>query len=121
MSKPIDQLRKDFLITVLKEWNTPDTYDKQYLEVPKTAGVYCIVVKYDPDERPVRKEILYIGCSGNLRRRWNGHEVIRNIRTSYPSASIQFYFKIVEREYEEEEAMLITVYQPLLNRVRKFK
>lgn len=120
MSKAKDLLRKEFMQVVLQEWNTPDTYDATYKAPPKAAGIYCIIVTFEPDYFS-HIELLYIGCSANLSRRESNHEVIRNIKASYPSAHMQFYFKEIKKDFEQVEQALITEYQPLLNRVRKFK
>lgn len=70
------------------DWNTENTYDKNYKEIPSSSGVYLIVgVNFYPFDR----KIIYVGSSKNLKQRNNGHSVINKYKSNYDH--IQFYFK----------------------------
>lgn len=119
--KRVDVLRDEFMEKIIVEWHTPHTYDSNYRAAPKFPGVYCLIMWRDLSyAKKTARELIYIGASKNLSQRNKTHEVIENVYASYPSSFIQFYFKETLHCWEEEKE-LIRMYQPLLNRVRKFK
>lgn len=94
--------------------NTPNTYDRNFKEVPKKSGVYFFVAPYYHDYVSLiggseYYEIIYIGSSKNLFNRYNNHELRRkNI------FDLKFYF-IESENYYEDEIKLIKYFQPIYN------
>lgn len=97
-----------------KKWNTPNSYDTNFMYPPKTSGVYLLVV---PDFDPINKEyiysIKYVGSAKNLKQRYDRHEVMRFLRNQ--EIYVQFYFIEVEN-YRDYEKSLIKSIQPQYNK-----
>lgn len=79
-------------------------------KVNHEPGVYVILAKVGSDS--LRYETLYIGCSKNLRRRLNNHEVVK--RYSGSTFSIRIHF-LYTKQYRDYEIALIERYNPLVN------
>lgn len=109
MTAPAFQFyEKEFFIKE-KDWKTPNTYDKNFSELPKSSGVYLVVAV---SFIPFSKEIIYVGSSRNLHKRHLNHEVVRRVKSDYDH--IQIYFQSTENEIEFEK-FLIKKIQPSLN------
>lgn len=98
------------LLTV--DWYTPNTYDSNYRYPTEKSGVYLIVDPHIFEPNPF-DEILYVGSSSNILKRYNSHEVLRKIKKV--RRYVQFYFKELEN-YIEEEYKLIRLIQPKFNK-----
>jgi len=93
-----------------KEWHTENTYNDNFLPTPSKKGVYLIVgVVFTPE---LRKEIIYIGSSSNLKQRSKNHEVIKSNHSLYDH--IQFYFKECSNILDFEKYLIKKV-QPKYN------
>jgi excinuclease UvrABC nuclease subunit len=94
------------------DWRTPNTYGGNFKEPTDKAGVY-LLVKPDISEQGVSFEIMYVGSSENLAKRYCGHEVLRFLTETY--GIIHFYFK-EDSEYLSTEKKLIKRIQPKYNK-----
>lgn len=110
--------RRKFLGYIKTSWLSPDD-DVNYSIPPMGPGVYCLEIFWDiwhhADKRP--QDIIYVGSSSNLYNRSTAHEIIKNIRKSYPDSFVRFWFKPTAH-FKRAEKRLIEKLQPLLNRVR---
>lgn len=88
------------------DWNTPNTYDTNFEYPVNRPGVYLLVNPFN------YYEILYVGSSKNLQKRYNTHEVIRKLKKVY--GYVQFYFKY-KKNYIGAEKGLIKKIQPKYN------
>ena len=96
------------------EWLTPNCYNNNYCLPTKRPGVYIFAVPtVDCVNIKVDYEILYVGSSNNIHRRFNGHEIKRYLQDHYEV--INFYFQEVEN-YREVEKVLIKALQPKYNK-----
>lgn len=117
----IEYYRIKFLGYIKLKWESPDD-DVNYALPPRGPGVYCLEIIWDiwhnDDVRP--QDILYVGSSVNLFNRSTAHEIIKNIKLSYPNCYVRFWFKPTD-QFKGAEKRLIEKLQPLLNRVRNIK
>lgn len=117
-SKSINMNTKVYDID-LSSWFTPNTYDSNYRYPTEKSGVYLII---DPHifelPNPPYDEILYVGSTTNILKRYNSHEVLRKIKKE--RRYVQFYFKEVEN-FLEEEYRLIHIIQPPFNKQGKLR
>lgn len=99
-----------------EEWNTPNTYNFNFKQPPNKSGVYLLVkaeILTGHKSRYVKHEILYVGSSRNLKKRYNSHEVLNMLQKQHDY--IQFYFKEVDNHFEIEKE-LIKLIQPKYNK-----
>lgn len=97
----------------LTKWSTPNTYDTNFSCVPGEPGVYLIVwPQVNHESKSLDDEILYVGSSKNLIKRYERHEVIRLLRNMY--GYVQFYFRVTA-DYKKEEIDLIKKIKPRFN------
>ena len=87
-------------------WYTPNTYSRNYREVPNSPGVYLLVFRY----KDIRRgnffyKIMYVGSSKNLNQRYSRHEVLRVLNTVY-NGNIAFYFKPTPNYIEVEKNLI---------------
>jgi excinuclease UvrABC nuclease subunit len=97
------------------EWKTPNTYGNNFSSVPKTCGVYLLVVFNNLLEKKnlqIEPTILYVGSSINLQQRREKHEVKRHLQKLYDY--IYFYFKETDN-YKNYEIELIKNIHPKFN------
>ena len=97
-------------LTGKSEWFTENTYNINFKKTPNKSGVYFLV---GINFIPITKEIIYVGSSKNLKKRYMNHEVIRNESSNYDF--IKFYF-IECDDFLTEEKKLIKKIQPKLNK-----
>lgn len=90
-------------------WTTPNTYYQNFKPVPKKSGVYLLVAYRESSSDG---EIVYIGSSKNLSKRYSNHEVINKLEKSY--WHVRFYFEECEN-YLEREKQLIKSIHPKYN------
>lgn len=95
------------------DWETPNTYDRNFRTPPTTSGVYLITVLHIDSKNRGTYEIVYVGSAKNLLQRYGKHEVLRIVRED--NQCVQFYFKEVEN-YREVEKNLIRIIQPKYNK-----
>lgn len=93
-----------------ENWKTPNSYDKDFEDPPVACGIYVIVL---PDFKTLDREILYVGCSRNLKQRYEKHNTLSILREVY--GYVQFYF-IETDNYIEDEIDLITQARPKFNK-----
>lgn len=94
------------------DWKCCNTYDTNYSASPPSSGIYMIVLP-KIHETTVQYDILYVGSTKNLLKRYNKHEVYRILTTIY--GYVQFYFK-EENHFYEKEKYLIGLIQPKYNK-----
>lgn len=105
----------------LKEWDTPNTYDRQYRALPETGGVYLLALReflFNSTGIVVKQTISYVGSSGSLSERCNNHPVKNKILSNHKvsvGADVACYFKVCDN-YKEEEKRLIKLTQARYNR-----
>ena len=105
----------------LKEWSTPNTYDSQYKRLPKTKGVYFLVLREifnQPTGMDFKQTILYVGSSKNLSQRCTNHPVIKKILSDYAGDNcldVVCYFKTCNNILNKERR-LIKLTQPRYNK-----
>lgn len=98
---------------IFEEWLTPDTYGSNFSDFPKKAGVYIVVYPGDLKHFGDRNyQILYVGSSGNIRKRLRCRNDLKIIRIVY--GYVQVFFKICSN-YRALEARLIKELQPRFN------
>lgn len=94
------------------EWFTPNTYNRNFKCPPKKSGVY-LLVKPIFDLNKANFQILYVGSTSCLEKRYKNHEVLRKLQIEHDY--IQFYFKETEN-YIDLEKGLIKKIQPKYNK-----
>lgn len=93
-------------------WKTPDTYSSEYEQVPSSAGVYLFLLY--TDEFFHRAQVAYVGMSVDLRRRWNGHEILAQLEEA--GCWTQRWFKAVRpADLRKIEASYIVKFNPPWN------
>lgn len=106
----ITRLNFDFDVD---EWHTEDTYNNNFKVIPEAPGVYMIVgIDMSDNRREVIQEIVYIGCSANLKSRLNTHPVLRVAKAYHWFVPV--YFKECDN-YLEVEKELIKKHNPRIN------
>lgn len=110
-------IKKTFEFNPL-EWNTPNTYNKNYKYPTEKPGVYLLVnaqiIRINEEGcNDIYYNILYVGSAKNLNVRYNRHEVLRLLKNFYDN--IQFFF-MEEINYREVEKELIKIIQPKYNK-----
>jgi excinuclease UvrABC nuclease subunit len=94
-------------------WRTADTYDRDFKPTPEVCGVYFILASDFVYLKPKTiQQIIYVGCSSNLKKRYTNHPVIKNNYRKY--SCLQFYF-MPDNDYKKSEIALIKKIRPLLN------
>lgn len=104
-------MSKDAFVFNPNDWFTPNTYNTNFRELPKSKGVY-LLVSTTFGEKECFYEVLYVGSSKNLINRYKNHEVKRELQEIYDY--IQFYFKEVENHFEVEKSLIKQI-QPEYN------
>lgn len=95
------------------EWKTPNTWGNNFDFPPNKPGIYMIVKPIvDVKNLTVSFDILYVGSSRNLHKRYSNHEVLDKAKDEY--GYVQFYFIEKENHFEEEKK-LIKIFQPKYN------
>jgi len=80
-------------VFIENEWKSPDDLGNSCANPPSVPGVYFIATgKYNPQDGKAYWHILYVGSSKNLRKRYNTHEVLSEIRTTCLRKGIKPYF-----------------------------
>lgn len=101
-------------------FSTPNTYDQCYKPIPEEPGVYLICdrrVNYDAEkENRITQEIVYVGSAINLKKRTDGHELARFLRST--GADVTFWFYECE-DYKQFEKYLIRFINPKYNKQHK--
>lgn len=90
----------------IKQWRSPNSYGNSFESPPNSPGVY-ILASINLSTRIPKCEILYIGSSRNLLRRYKNHEVIKALNERY--GFVKFYFLETESFYEEERRLIRTI------------
>jgi hypothetical protein len=75
-------------LTGKSDWFTENTYDLNFKKTPNKSGVYLLV---GINFMPITKNIIYVGSSKNLQKRYMNHEVVRKELLNYDF--IKFYFR----------------------------
>lgn len=100
------------------EWFTANPYSSNSKELPQSPGVYLLVEHFYKDRKLIGQEVLYVGSSKCLSKRYNQHnnfiQKLRNI-TLESCNCVNFYFKEFEN-YREVEKILIKVTQAKYNK-----
>lgn len=93
-------------------WRTPDTYGLEYKPVPAAPGVYLFLIYTDEFFR--KAQVGYVGMSIDIRRRWNGHEILAQMENA--GRWTQRWFKPVSAsELRQTEASYIVKFNPPWN------
>lgn len=88
------------------EWFTPKTYDSNYKYPPQTPGVYLWVnLIFNHKKNAIDYEILYVGSTNNLARRYLHHEKRSVFRQLYGN-NLRFYFQENDDYYETEKRLI---------------
>jgi len=74
--------------------------------LPKSSGIYWVFSMYD--------ELLYIGSSKNINRRWKNHHILKGLQEQYKGFHICCDL-IDEDKIHQEEKELIKKHNPRLN------
>jgi len=109
-------MSKITLDTILIEWKSPNTYSNNFSPPTSKSGVYAIAMfkpTFNQNKR-LKKEIVYIGCSVNLLVRLKSHEVIKVLRAMFDGFYISVHFKECDN-YKSLEKQLIGKFQPRIN------
>lgn len=77
-------------------------------KLPKIPGIY-FVLNND-------KELLYIGTTCNLKRRWKSHHLKKDLIDNKWYLVIKFYITKPFDTFEQEESFLIALLRPPLNK-----
>jgi len=111
-------MRFDWEHEILHKWTNPNARYCEFIDLPETEGVYCILRTFDDESQPKHLgiELLYIGRSDNLKDRITAHEVFRYMKEFYGHASI--YFKELS-ESQSIEKKLINTIKPKFNKQYK--
>ena len=105
-------------IKKFKNWKTPNSYDKDYGEIPYSSGVYIITTPiyeftYDGNVIRIGQDILYIGQTQSLKKRYTGHNYLSILRIVY--GYVQFYYKERKTDLGMVEKQMIEEYKPKFN------
>ena len=99
------------------KWFNPRSMGNDCKCVPEKSGVYmiigCDLDSMEKNYRGYRKEVLYVGCSKNLKMRYISHEVLNILRQVYEY--VMFYFRET-KDYKENEIKLIKLHKPRFNK-----
>ena len=101
-------------------WLSPDTYGKDFATAGDFSAVYLFMqVDFDLMEgRDYRQEIVYVGMSTNLERRWATHQTLRKIRAE--GFWVRRMFKPTPRDLlRVEERRYIQKFRPRWNIIGK--
>lgn len=90
-------------------WDSPNRYS--YKEPAECSGVY-IIAKPGIIEGKLLYQILYVGCSKNVKNRYLGHKLWHDLKKS--EGYIKFFFKECS-DYKSREKELIKDLQPKHN------
>lgn len=90
-----------------QDWHTPNTYDGNYKAVPSCCGVYLLAIFQLFSPGIPKGQIVYVGSSKNLAKRYNNHEVIRKLEEK--DHYVRFYFKPCENFIEEEKSLIKSI------------
>lgn len=102
---------------VSTEWKTPDTYDRNFAELPSSQGIY-LLVECNVDPENFYHRVLYVGSSSNLKNRLSRrHEKLELARNLFPY--VQRYFAEVTGDVLKTEIQFIKRFNPPLNIVHK--
>lgn len=105
-----DPAIKDFLFN--RHLPTPNTYNENFDIPPEKPGIYYLVVPKLFVCDGIEFQIMYIGSSKNLARRYDRHAIKRLLTAIY--GYVQFYF-IETEDYIDVEKLLIKLYKPKFN------
>jgi hypothetical protein len=97
-------------------WLSPDTYGKDFAAPGDFSAVYLFMqVDFDLMEgRDYTQEVVYVGMSTNLERRWATHQTLRKIKAE--GLWIMRMFKPTPRELlRVEERLYIQKFRPRWN------
>lgn len=79
-------------------------------KLPEIGAIYFVISK--------KEELLYIGQTENLKKRWHKHEC--GLELDRPKETYVAWVKVEDGDYRKKlEKILIRKYKPLLNRVAK--
>ena len=93
----------------LKEWKCANTYDTNYGLPPQSSGIYLfLTLSYTRRYR----ELIYIGQSSNLYKRFVNHVKLDELCLLYDH--IQFYW-FATSDHIDLEKKLIKKYKPKFN------
>ena len=93
----------------IDEWQTPNTYSGHFGMPPSRPGIYLFSVYVAHDDPG---NIVYIGSSNNLLRRYSGHEIKAQLYQHY--WYVRYYFKEC-LDYKKQEKELILKFRPKFN------
>ena len=117
MSEPLRPFNTSDATLHADGWKSPDTYSREFGEIPRDAGIYIIAsVQLDPlQEDYMQFEIAYIGMSKNLLgRAKRTHPAMRYVIDSGRHA--KRFFKLHDpSSLRSEERRLIRLFRPTLN------
>ena len=104
----------NFDIDIIEEgFRTPDTYDNSFKILPSSCGVYFILGTINTfGSKIIKQEIIYVGCSANLKKREHKHPILKKHRREY--SYVQFFFKC-DDNYKVTEIELIKKFKPRYN------
>jgi len=81
MNKPISHFFADCKLDA-DGWLSPDTYGREFATAGDFPAVYMFMqVDFDlMESRDYKREIVYVGMSSSLARRWAAHPTLRKIK-----------------------------------------
>lgn len=89
----------------LKNWRTPQSYGPLFEPLPESGGIYAFVsVKFLNNFSKIRRKILYVGMSQNIKKRVGNHPTLRKIHKRFDYICIYFLkhdsdLRMLERYY----------------------
>jgi|DEB19_MinimDraft_3_1074340.scaffolds.fasta_scaffold103083_1 excinuclease UvrABC nuclease subunit len=98
-------------------WKSPTSYDTDCSSLPKSSGVY-IIVEYTQIGNGLNYlgEVVYVGSSSNLSRRYKSHNILAKI---YESGNMRsFHFIPIELGFHKVEINMIRKWNPKYNKVK---
>lgn len=106
-------MAKDFIFKE-REWFAPNTYSSNFKTPPHSSGVYLLIkpTVFRGRDKRIEYQILYVGSSKNLYKRYSNHETLRVLKQLY--GYVQFYF-LEDENHLETEKELIKQIQPPFN------
>ena len=95
------------------KWRSPNSYGINFQEPPSDSGIYFII-EITIYSNEIICELVYVGSSSNLKKRYYGHQTIKKICDC--GKAYQFYFLTLKKYYYDAESHFIRLYKPKYNK-----
>lgn len=98
-------------------WKSPNSFDRDFAPLPHKSGIY-IIIEYVQVGHGLNYlgEVVYVGSSSNLSRRYKSHNILSKI---YESGNMRtFHFIQIEGRFHEIEINMIRKWNPKYNKVK---